>query len=320
VKTRDVVERPLRELARVDQPLVLITQAQRSGGTLLQRLLDGHPQCHVVPFQFRGLDEAIKNGLSDPQQAWNALYDPKLLDRFRHGHRQRKHQVLRDGEVYPFTLPPDLQRTIYDECAARLDEPGTRGLIECYLTAFFNAWLDYRNLQGSKRWLVAFEPAVASGGARRSRLRRVYPDGRIVSILRDPWSWYASASRWEPRWRDREEALDHWCRVADGTRSWKRAVGADFRLIRFEDLLLHTEEIMRKLAAWLEIEFVPGLLEPTFNGQPIIGNTGFGDVSTGVSARPLERAREELDAADVAYIKRRARHLYKRLLRCVDPV
>ena len=35
----------------VDEPLALICQAQRSGGTLLGRLFDGHPQCHVHPHE-----------------------------------------------------------------------------------------------------------------------------------------------------------------------------------------------------------------------------------------------------------------------------
>ena len=35
----------------VDQPLTLICQAQRSGGTLLARLFDGHPQCHAHPHE-----------------------------------------------------------------------------------------------------------------------------------------------------------------------------------------------------------------------------------------------------------------------------
>ena len=309
----DVVTTRLREPVRVDQPLVLITQAQRSGGTLLQRLLDGHPQCHVVPFQFRGIDRAIRDGLSDPQEAWRALYDPKLVGRFRHGHRQQKHHVLDDAEVFPFTLPPELQRRIYDDCAARLQEHDTRGLIECYLTSFFNAWLDYGNLDGAKRWVVAFEPAVARGAARRSYIRRLYPDGRIVSIIRDPWSWYASASRWEPQWRDRDHALGHWCRIAEGTSVWKKKMKDDLRLIRFDKLLLQTEQTIRQLAAWLEIDFVPELLEPTFNGRPISANTSFGDLSTGVSAKHLERAREELAPADVEYIRRRAGSLYKRL-------
>ena len=303
-----------RDLVRVDQPLVLITQAQRSGGTLLQRLLDGHPECHVVPFQFRGIDGVIKDGLSDPLEAWSVLYNPKLVDRFRRGHRQRKRHVLYDEKVFPFTLPPDLHRALYDECIGQLEEPGTRNLIESYLTAFFSAWLDYGNLTGTKRWVIAFEPAVARGAARRTRVRRLYPDGRVISVIRDPWSWYASASRWEPRWRDREQALEHWCRVADGTRSWKRSMGADLRLIRFEDLLLRTEETMRALAEWLEIEFAPSLLHPTFNGLPIQANTSFADVATEVSAKPLERARAQLSEDDMTYIQATAGKLYKRLL------
>jgi hypothetical protein len=32
---------------RVDRPLVVISQAQRSGGTLMSQIFDGHPECHV---------------------------------------------------------------------------------------------------------------------------------------------------------------------------------------------------------------------------------------------------------------------------------
>ena len=35
----------------VREPLVLICQAQRSGGTLLARLFDSHPQCHAHPHE-----------------------------------------------------------------------------------------------------------------------------------------------------------------------------------------------------------------------------------------------------------------------------
>ena len=38
-----------RHLVPVDQPLVLISQVSRSGGTLLSQLFAGHPECHVRP-------------------------------------------------------------------------------------------------------------------------------------------------------------------------------------------------------------------------------------------------------------------------------
>jgi Sulfotransferase family len=314
----DVPTTRLRELVRVDQPLVLITQVQRSGGTLLQRLLDGHPQCHVLPFQFRGVDGAIKRAVSDPQEAWTALYDAKLADRFRQGYRQRKHDVLRDEEVFRFTLRPDLQRAIYDECTSRLEEPATRDLVACYLTAYFNAWLDYGGLSGEKRWVVAFEPGVSGGSARRAHLSRLYPDGRIISIVRDPWSWYASARRWEPRWRNRTDAVEHWCRVSKGALKWRKHTSPAFLTLSFNDLLGRTEETIRRVAAWLQIDYVPDLLVPTFNGRPIRANTSFADVSTEVSTRPLARADQELGADDMRYVTEHAGPLYQRLLAAVE--
>ena len=154
------------------------------------------------------------------------LHDPKLLDRVRGGYRQRKNDVLQDGEVFPFTLQPDLQREIYDTCTAALSEARTRDLVNCFFTSYFNAWREYRNVgTARKRWVVAFEPGIARSLRRRRALGALYPDGKVVSVVRDPWSWYASARRWEPRWAGREQAVDHWCAVSVGTAKWYREAG-----------------------------------------------------------------------------------------------
>jgi sulfotransferase family protein len=323
-------------MIEVDQPLFLITQAQRSGGTLLLRLLDGHPELHVVPFQLRGIDQAAKRMPETSAQAWSALHDPRLVERYEEGYRQRKGAVLDDDVTHSFELDPERQREVYDECAAALDRPATRDLFACYFTSYFSAWRDYAG-GGSARWLVGFEPGVVRSLRRRQALHEIYPDGRGISIVRDPWSWYASARRWEPQWQNREVALDHWCRTSAGALKWRterkeaerkagmRKRGVD--LISFDALLRDTETTMRRLAAWLGIEFRPELLRPTFNGRPIRANTSFSDVDTGVSSKPLGRARDELDAEDVDYIEQHCGALYRRLaakaehdLRMMDPV
>lgn len=130
-------------MIRVDQPLFLITQAQRSGGTLLLRLLDGHPELHVVPFQLRGIDQAAKRMPATSAQAWSALHDPRLVERYEEGYRQRKGAVLDDDVTHSFELDPERQREVYDECAAALDRPTTRDLFACYFTSYFSAWRDY---------------------------------------------------------------------------------------------------------------------------------------------------------------------------------
>jgi hypothetical protein len=305
-------------IVRVDQPLFLISQAQRSGGTLLLRLLDGHPECHVVPFQMRGLDAAAKRAPKNLNEAWKAFYDPKLARRYEAGHRQRKHEVLRDEETFSFELQPELQRAIFDACAGG-HELTLRKLFDCYFTSYFNGWLDYDNLSAEpKRWVVGFEPSIARSLARRTAVREIYPDGLVISIVRDPWTWYASARRWEPRWAAREPALEHWCKVARGTLKWRRHRGKrrrEVRVVTFEALLSDSEQTMRRIARWLGIEFRPELTEPTFNGRPIKANTSFQDVQTEVSTKPLERAHNELTPDDVDYIEQRAGELYRQMVK-----
>ena len=46
---RQLCRMRLRHLRPVTEPLVLISQVQRSGGTLLSQLFDMHPQCHAHP-------------------------------------------------------------------------------------------------------------------------------------------------------------------------------------------------------------------------------------------------------------------------------
>ena len=40
-------------VVRVREPMVLVSQIQRSGGTLLSRLFDGHPECHAHPYELK---------------------------------------------------------------------------------------------------------------------------------------------------------------------------------------------------------------------------------------------------------------------------
>ncbi len=303
-------------IAPVDQPLFLISQAQRSGGTLLLRLFDGHPECHVVPFQLRGLDDAAKCPPSTLGEAWRMLWDPKLAHRYEEGHRQKKNAVLDDTETFSFELEPERQRKIFDACAGAYADPTLRNLFDCYFTSYFNGWSDYANLEGEKRWLVGFEPGVARSLARRTALRDIYPDGLVVSVLRDPWTWYASAKRWEPRWSEREAAIAHWCKVGAGTLKWRRQKGKQRRRGPRDQVRVAALGDRRDDAAdrALAQDRVPAeLTQPTFNGRPIKANTSFADVQSEVSTRPLARAHRELSTDDVDYIEATAGELYRKL-------
>jgi hypothetical protein len=256
--------------------------------------------------------------LGGVDRAWAGLHDRNLARRFEVGHRQVKKSLHRDKTVYPFELPPPLHRALFERCLARRASPTEREVVDCYMTAYFNGWLDNGNLAGDKRWITGFEPNAILNGRAMRRVREIYPDGRVISVLRDPWSWYASARRWSQRWRELPTAVAEWKHAADAALALRKGRGEAMRIIGFADLVGETEATMRGLADWLGIEFDDILLEPTFNGLAVRANSSFAVAQGGVIRDPLERGRAELSAEETALIDRKAGAFYERVLEAVD--
>jgi hypothetical protein len=310
----EVIDARERHLVPVDEPLVLITQLGRSGGTLLMRLFDGHPQCHAVPHELGTLFPGRRTLLGGVERAWAGLHDRNLIKRFEEGHRQVKKSLHRDRAVYPFELPPAVHRALFERCLAHIRRPTERDVVNCYMTGYFNAWLDNANLAGEKRWITGFEPNAILHGAAMLRVAEIYPDGRVISVLRDPWSWFASARRWSPRWHDLSTALAEWKEGVAAALRWRHVRGGEMRIVRFEDLVGDTAATMRGLATWLGLTFADGLLKPTFNGLSAKANSSFEVSERGVISEPLERGRAELSASERAYIDRTAGSFYEQAL------
>jgi hypothetical protein len=306
----------------VNQPLALISQAQRSGGTLLARLFDGHPQCHVHPHELHIGDKRPhvwpELPLDGQPETWFAkLQEEQLSHLFAKGRREvpLKKQPSRPGErYYPFILPPAFQRRLFlDEVERRSPVNSEREILDCYMTSLFNAWLDNQNLRGpDKRWVVAFSPRRA-WGARLDELFEIYPDGRLISILRDPLGWYASALGRSPA-ADPEELLDLWNRSVSEMLEARGRYRERVSIVRFEGLVLDTEAAMRGLADFLRIDFDPQLTTPTFNRHPTGANSSYEVHGTGIVSDPVERHSELLSAEQRELVRRHCEEPYRKAL------
>ena len=306
----------------VDQPLALICQAQRSGGTLLGRLFDGHPQCHAHPHELHIGDRRPhvwpELPLERDPQAWFAtLQEDKVRNLFEKGRRRIPLKVAAEGKEdpsYPMVLPPAVQRQIFlDEVERRQPISSEREILDAYMTSLFNAWLDNQNLRGvEKRWVVAFSPRRAWGDG-LAKFFELYPDGRLISIIRDPLSWYTSAQGRDPE-ADTESLLEAWKRSANEMLRAAGEYGPRVHIVRFDELLTDTPATMRALAEFLEIEFDEVLTTPTFNGYPVGANSSYVVTETGVVSDPVERYRELLSEEQQTLIKERCEELYEAVL------
>ena len=302
-------------LVRVDQPLVLISQVQRSGGTLVNMLLDGHPELHVYPYELRGGRSSVEKSrwpvldLSGTPAQWHEqICSPVLVHQFRDGYLKKSPATegLDELATLPFTILPTMVEGLFRRLCSLRRPRSQREVLTHHMTALFNAWLDNQGLrERPKRWVTGLTPRAAWGES-RGRFFADYPDGRLVACLRDPRAWWASASHFFSQYADFDTTFPLWERGAREMAAAKRERPAQVFLLTYEALVTDPEPAMRALAEWLGIAWHPLLLCPTFNRLPAFPNSSFAMSKTGIRTESLERWRDVLDRRVVRTVERRA--------------
>lgn len=288
----------------VTSPLALIAQIQGSGGALLNQLFDGHPALHVHPHELMiGYPEKSnwpKIDLSDGPKRWfEVLFEDIVSEYNREGYKLEKE----DKETFPFVFISSLQREIFLNYIDSVQSMTMRAIFDAYMTSYFGAWLNNQNYYGSKKFITAYTPRLGIIKENMESFFEVYPDGRLISVVRDPKSWFPSAKRrWPGSYTEVGQAASQWNEGAQAILWNKEKYGDRVCLIKFEDLISQTEVVMRYLADFLASEFNDILLVPTFNKFPIKEDTTFKTENHGiVSSLPTEERTltgQELDTIE----------------------
>lgn len=304
----------LRHATPVTQPLLLISEVQRSGGSLLTQLFDMHPQCHVHPHELKtGCPEKHNwpelDLAGESEQWFYRLFEHDSVRFLEQGYKKDD----KDSETHQFTLLPALQRELFLKQLRDRHKLTYRDIFNTYMTSYFNAWLNNRNLQGDKRWVVGFTPMFAVSPQNVERHFATYPDGMLLSLLRHPVQWYDSARRHRDKYRDSSFAMDRWCESAMSMLRNRETHPDRVLLVNFEDLLGKTRETTRLICRHLDIEWHETMLVPTFNGTAIVSNSSFSSCKGQVSQDVLART-PQLTAEDRAYVEARGLELYEQVL------
>jgi Sulfotransferase family len=301
-----LVRARLAHVVPVTEPLVLISQIQRSGGTLLLQLLDAHPALHVDPYELK-IGHPKKHNwppldLAQPERWFPVLYFRGMVERIRRTERTRRPDSGR--AVFPFMFSPRLQRAIFDASVAERPVTSERDVLDAYFTSYFNAWLDNHNLYAvPKCAVVGFTPRLAMDAANVAGYFAAYPDGTLISIVRDPRAWFASASKHLPRhYEDLEAALELWRASTDAAMDAASRYGDRVLVLTYEQLVTQPEQTMRRVAERIGISMSPILLRPTFNGLPIRANSSEDVEGEGILPERVDAFRDALDRATLGRI------------------
>ena len=296
-------------------PLALIAQIEGSGGSFLSQLFDGHPELHAHPHEL--MIGCPKNHVwpkidldHSPERWFEILFEDIVSEYNREGYKRG----IKDSETFPFIFIASLQREIFLNYLNSIQLITLRDVFDAYMTSYFGAWLSNQNYNGQKKSVTAFSPRLAMTKENMELFFEVYPDGRLISLVRDPKNWFPAVRRhWPRRYEDVSQAVSQWNERA-GAALWnKERYGDLFCLIRFEDLVSNTETVMRYLANFLGIEFDDILLVPTFNTLPLETNTSFQVEDHGIVNSHLSRE-ETVTAEELNTIERLTSETYPLVL------
>ena len=311
----------LEHIQPVTVPLALISQIQRSGGSMLSQLFDGHPQVHAHPHELKfGYPKKYiwpPIDLGDHPERWfEILFEDNVVQHLRHGYKK----MGKYEETFLFIFLPSLQKKIFLKYLNSIKTVALRDVFDAYMTSYFQAWVNNQNLIGVKKYITAFTPRLAMMDTNMASFFNIYPRGRLISVVRDARNWFPSAVRHQlDNYGDIKKALDQWVDSARSMVRNKQKHGDRVCVITFEDLVSRTEAVMRYLAEFLDLNFDDILLTPTFNKFPIKPNTSFKLENPGIMISALERYKT-LSREELAVVEKATGEVYKEVLEVVASI
>ncbi len=305
----------LEHVQPVTAPLVLISEIQRSGGSMLSQLFDGHHQVHAHPHELKiGYPKKYiwpAIDLSDSPQRWfEILFEDIVVRHFRHGYKKME----KYKDTFLFVFLSSLQKEIFLKHLQAVSTKTLRSVFDAYMTSYFGAWINNQNVGGAKKFITAFTPRLSTMPENMKAFFDIYPEGLLISVVRDPKNWFPSASRHHAdKYGDIHKALAQWNESAQGMLRNKEKYGDRVCILRFEDLVQRTKVVMRHLAGFMDIQFDDILLTPTFNKIPIKPNTSFKLENPGIISSVLDRYKT-LGPEQLQVIDEMTGEIYKKVL------
>jgi hypothetical protein len=280
------------------------------------QLFDGHPNLLVHPHELQiGFPEKWRwpeLDLSQDPSEWLARLFERSIARFLvEGYSKPDGNPLALADRKPFKF--SLEALVAEFTALAAKAKSRREVIDAYLSAYFAAWQDEFGF-AEKRWFVGFCPRLLSYEASIKGFFEDYPDGRLVSSIRDPLSWYASSARHDAEYRDIARATELWKESTEATLRLAAAHPRRVHVVTYEDLVRDTKGLMERLTSALGLAMNDALLTPTFAGAPTLPNSSFAIGEYGVHQQSVDAA-GKLSAEEIVYLEGNAMSLYDRAKR-----
>ena len=171
-----------------------------------------------------------------------------------------------------------------------------RDILDLYFSTFFSSWLNYNNSKNNKKFIIGHIPRFFEDNIvyrnkiyncneyNSKKFFSTYPNGYILSIIRNPSNWICSArlSSSTKFMKNDHERFTYWKNSIVSMISLYDKYKGRVIFINFDDLIINTELIMKKICNIIGIKFEEILTKPSFNLFPVLSNSSFGSKEPGI--------------------------------------
>lgn len=274
----------------------------KSGTTLLLALLDGHPQLVVLPEEtFYLEDRRDYEALPNHAARLRRLLEETDLRTLNMG------LVRRHRDLMASTDERDYSRFDFPRFVALANEwVGQPGMNDSLL--FSEVIRAYAAVLGLDwKQCVRWVEKSTSNEVRHDAMAKLFPDAKLVMVVRDPRAVFASRKRFvaaNPAGKHTKahRLVREWNRSAQEIPRLRRQPER-FLVIRYEDLVMHPRETMQGVCRHAGIDFIESLLQPTRAGKSWQGNSAHRPTFSGVDASTVNLWREQLSEDEVWWIE-----------------
>ncbi len=255
-----------------DFQLLMISAMYENGGNTTHRLLDGHPQMHVYPFESQLGTRLVNDSLTSVfpvKYRWPAFaLDATPLQDYR---------SIIDEECKVRARTPSVSKFRHvafdfsdeDRAERYVDHVGRSGRsraanVAAFFRATFEAWKDYRRAP-EQRFYVGYSPIVVVDA---ESILYDLPGAHVLHIVRNPWSAYADTKKRPVPLRLADYMLG-WTLNQHHALLFQRKWADRVHVLRIEDVMGDPTGTLGALCGRLGLDASASLAAPSWNGAPL---------------------------------------------------
>jgi hypothetical protein len=275
--------------------LLLVAAMYENGGNTTHRLLDGHPDMQVYPFESQLGTKLVHDHLSSmfplkyrwpvfdlaaaPADDFAAIIDEECRVRLRTPHVSKFRHV-------PLELSDEDRQRRYVEYIGSTGRSRPAN-VAAFFRATFDVWKDFAGRRDAGIY-VGYSPAIVVDAA---TILSELPEAHVLHVVRNPWSAYADTKK-RPVPLSLSAYLLAWVVNQHLALATQERFPDRLHIVRFEDVVAAPRKVLGEICRQMGSSASESLETPSWNGKPLDQVYPWGTIRTPTSDANEATARE----------------------------